>query len=294
MRCPKCQYITFDSAERCRNCGYDFSLAEDLPPVDLPMQDGSPDGPLADFSLSEADLQGTPAPPGAAASNTSELPLFRDRSRAGRDADLDAPLVTPSAIPRAPLAVRRNTGLLAKPRPRRESAPEPRLALETAEMPIVPEPMAPPAVPVVDGAAEAASATARGIAGLIDLAIIGSIDLAVLYFTLRICDLGLADVRALPLAPLLAFYALVNGGYFAAFVAAGGQTVGKMATGIRVIPGDPDGLPPKRVSAGHAIVRAAAYLVSALPLGLGFVPGFVGQERRALHDRLADTRVVRA
>ena len=26
MRCPKCSYITFDSGERCRNCGYEFSF----------------------------------------------------------------------------------------------------------------------------------------------------------------------------------------------------------------------------------------------------------------------------
>ena len=29
MRCPKCQYITFDSDDRCRNCGYEFSLSVD-------------------------------------------------------------------------------------------------------------------------------------------------------------------------------------------------------------------------------------------------------------------------
>ena len=29
MRCPKCHYISFDSGERCRNCGYDFSLSVD-------------------------------------------------------------------------------------------------------------------------------------------------------------------------------------------------------------------------------------------------------------------------
>ncbi|PYR71610.1 MAG: hypothetical protein DMF86_25540 [Acidobacteria bacterium] len=45
---------------------------------------------------------------------------------------------------------------------------------------------------------------------------------------------------------------------------------------------------------GQAVVRAAAYLVSAIPAGLGFVPAFFGRERRALHDRLADTRVVKA
>ena len=27
MRCPKCSYLSYDDVERCRNCGYDFSLA---------------------------------------------------------------------------------------------------------------------------------------------------------------------------------------------------------------------------------------------------------------------------
>jgi uncharacterized RDD family membrane protein YckC len=67
-----------------------------------------------------------------------------------------------------------------------------------------------------------------------------------------------------------------------------------MAAGTRVIPADQASRPFLRVSFGHAIVRAAGYLVSALPFGLGFVPAFVGTERRALHDRLAHTRVVKA
>ena len=29
MKCPKCGYLGFDSGERCRNCGYDFSLVSD-------------------------------------------------------------------------------------------------------------------------------------------------------------------------------------------------------------------------------------------------------------------------
>jgi uncharacterized RDD family membrane protein YckC len=48
------------------------------------------------------------------------------------------------------------------------------------------------------------------------------------------------------------------------------------------------------VTFGQSVVRAAGYLVSALPVGLGFLPAFFGQDRRALHDRLADTRVVKA
>ena len=44
---------------------------------------------------------------------------------------------------------------------------------------------------------------------------------------------------------------------------------------------------------GHSVMRAAGYAVSALPAGLGFLPALVGAEKRAVHDRLADTRVVK-
>ena len=296
MKCPKCQYISFDSGDRCRNCGYEFSLSPDLALDDLPIQNGSePLGPLGDLSLNEP-------------SATPNLPLF------GRD-DPDAPLVTPSATPRAPLAVRRTAPTAPRARGRRDHArpereAEPRLALDTAEFPVVAPPQPRPA-PAFDPASEsvaeegsttaapaigagAAPAGARLVAGLVDLGLAAGIDLVVIYFTLKICELGFAQVLMLPAAPMLSFLALLNLGYAATFVAAGGQTIGKMATGIRVIPADPDARATERVTFGHAAVRAVAYVLSALPLGLGFVPAFVGQDRRALHDRLADTRVVKA
>ena len=120
-----------------------------------------------------------------------------------------------------------------------------------------------------------------------------AIDVIVIYFTLRICDLTFGEVGTLPMAPLLSFFLLLNGGYLAAFVAAGGQTIGKMAAGTRVIPAAPEANLHRGVSFGQAVVRAGGYLVSALPVGLGFVPALAG-EGRALHDRLADTRVVKA
>src|SRR4051812_9457772 len=287
MKCPKCQYIGFDSGDRCRNCGYEFSLALDASetPEDLAIQ--SPDeavGPFADFSLNE----------------TPNLPLFRP------DADSDAPLVSARMTPRAPLAVRRAAPVQPRPRPRREApAPEPRLALDTADLTGVyasegaPESVDEPsstAAPVSGAADPAAVAShgARMVAGLLDLLLVGAIDLAVLYFTLRICDLTFDDVRALPVAPLIAFLVLLNGGYLSTFIAASGQTIGKMAAGIRVVPADLAAPRTGRVSFGQSVVRAGGYVVSAMPLGLGFVPAFVGADRRALHDRLADTRVVKA
>lgn len=284
MKCPKCQYFSFDSGERCRNCGYDFSLALDLPVKDLPIQDGTePLGPFSDFSL-------TPTP---------NLPLFTGD-------DPDAPLVTPGATPRAPLAVRRTAPAAPRPaaprpKPRRETGridrdPEPRLALDTAELAMIPEPSPTPSeeAPIGDPVLVVAPAGARLIGAIIDLALVGSIDVLVVYFTLKICDLTFAQVLTLPMAPLVSFLVLLNGGYLSTFVAASGQTIGKMAAGIRVIPADPAAPASERVSFGQAVVRAAGYLVSALPVGLGFLPAFFGQERRALHDRLADTRVVKA
>jgi uncharacterized RDD family membrane protein YckC len=280
MKCPKCQYFSFDSGERCRNCGYDFSLVVDTPPPDLPIQNGTEAiGPLADLSLND---------------------LFTP----GRG-DPDAPLVTPGAAPRAPLAVRRTAPAAPRPKARREPARaasdrEPRLALDTAEIAIVPEPArSPTLVPVPeprlsDPIRAVAPAGARLLGGLIDLALVAGIDFVVVYLTLKICDLTFAEALALPLAPLLSFLALLNGGYLSTFVAAGGQTIGKMAAGIRVIPADPGAPPSERVSFGQAVVRAAGYVASALPAGIGFLPAFFGPERRALHDRLADTRVVKA
>jgi uncharacterized RDD family membrane protein YckC len=290
MKCPKCQYISFDSGGRCRNCGYDFSLALDRPPADLPIQDGSePLGPLADFTLNTPNLPLFPAPPGSTG-------------------DPDAPLVSPGAAPRPPLAVRRGAPTTGRPRARRDSArtnvdPEPRLALDTAEIPVVaappaseaPAPSIESSTPVIESSALVVAPTgARLLAAAIDLLIVGTIDGAVVHFTLEICDLNASQVLSLPLAPLLSFLALLNGGYLSTFVAANGQTIGKMAARIRVVPADPAARPSEGVSLGHAIVRTAGYLVSLLPLGLGFLPALMGPDRRALHDRLADTRVVKA
>ena len=293
MKCPKCQYISFDSGDRCRNCGYEFSLADagsTAPDTDLPIQTADEAvGPLADFSLNE----------------TPGLPLF---SGAGRDRHApDAPLVAAGAAPRAPLAVRRAAPAPPRPRPRREPPPaEPRLALDTADLgppPLVAASRVDPEEPDV---AEAETDTVVGIAsniatigsrltgGAVDLLLLGTVDLIVLYFTLRICDLTFAQTLTLPVVPFVAFLVILNGGYLAAFVAASGQTIGKMAAGTRVVSADPGSPLRDRVTFEQALLRAAASVMSTLPLGLGFLPALFGDERRALHDRLADTRVVKA
>ena len=126
------------------------------------------------------------------------------------------------------------------------------------------------------------------MAGIVDVSLLLAVDSIVLYFTLRLCGLVPAQTFQLPLLPLTAFFLLLNGGYFVAFTAVGGQSIGKMALGIKVIAEDDGSVP-----IGRATVRTLAYLVSALPLGAGFLPGVMSADRLALHDRLAHTRVVR-
>src|SRR5579862_8831555 len=64
MKCPKCGYLGFEHVERCRNCGYDFSLSPPLNLPDLPIRRDEPeDGqPLGDLALSDAGPFTLPEP----------------------------------------------------------------------------------------------------------------------------------------------------------------------------------------------------------------------------------------
>jgi uncharacterized RDD family membrane protein YckC len=306
MKCPKCQYISFESSGRCRNCGYEFSLAVDAAGFDLPIQTGDEAiGPLSDFALERpqppriegasasgplsgpADFGPTPPRP---ITSSFDLPLFKERRR-----DDDAPLVG-QAVPRAPLAVRRSS-----PTPRvitRSTGEEPELDL-VAVTPASPTKQRSSDVPSPVKAvtkedevdSRVASVGPRLLAAGVDALILGSIGLAVLYLTLKVCGLQFERAAAIPPVPFAAFLLLIAGGYLTLFTAAGGQTIGKMAAGIRVVSVDVDRL---RVPLGHSVVRATVYLASALPAGLGFLPALLAADKRALHDRLAETRVVKA
>jgi len=75
------------------------------------------------------------------------------------------------------------------------------------------------------------------------------------------------------------------------FTVAGGQTLGKMATGIRVVGSSPDHR-EEPLTPGQAIYREVLALPLLLPLGAGLLPALVGRGD-AVYDRLAHTRVVR-
>lgn len=309
MKCPKCGYLGFDQVERCRNCGYEFSLAPVGSAPELPLKERKEEiGPLGDLSfLKEAET-------GAAAHSTgTDLPLF-DTSPSTHD----EPLITKASPPRQPLAVRRATPevprLRTEPRPQsldlafdsepavssspsvsypRQSAsstpigagsrPDERLRAARAadwgpfdqKAPVGPE--------------ENAGLVARLIAVIIDVLILGIVDLLVVYFTMQISGVGFLEFGVLPKGPLVAFLIVQNGGYLVGFTA-GGQTLGKMALGIRVVTADE----AEPISVGRALRRTLLWTMLAIPAGLGFLTALLSPDHRGLHDRLAGTRVVRA
>ena len=108
-------------------------------------------------------------------------------------------------------------------------------------------------------------------------------------FTLQLSGLALIEFGVLPKVPLLAFLILQNGGYIVGFTA-GGQTLGKMVLGIRVIAFDES----ESMTVGRAFQRTVLWAILAIPAGLGFLTAVFSSDRRGWHDRLAGTRVVRA
>lgn len=295
MKCPKCHYLGFETGDRCKNCGYDFSLLsapESDPDLSLkpPAHD---DVPVGDLWLDHGET--TPSTP------SQTFTLF---SPSGDD----EPLIKTPSEPRVPLSVRRTPDMSrvrAAARPAREV--DNGLTLQFAEeQPVEPTPIKssvivhPPAVSMPSRVAAAsismfASSDETPVAGLgkrllaacIDHGILLGIDFVVFYSTLRMTALETDEWRALPLLPLLAFLLLMKLSYFCAFTAMSGQTIGKMAAGIRVVADDHQRMDPAR-----AIKRTLTGVLSLGSLGLGLVPALIDPDRRAFHDRVAHTHVI--
>lgn len=327
MKCPKCGYLGFETTDRCRNCQYDFSLAPFAVEPELALQhgDGMPD-PTADFELpgmarqpddlSAASLDldrllgaeaaeppamtfaQPPAPPqlqkvSQSTEDEVQSPLDSRGSSAPDPSALpfdDAPLLAARRAARPPLAVRRTTPEIPKnrPRPRRPVKAESALAFEAPAA----DPSTGARSSAIDTVASLMEPPALGTrigAGAIDVALLAAIDAIVVILTLRIAGLQTTtdDLLVLPPVPFVGFLALLAFGYIASFTVAGGQTIGKMLLKLRVI-GD-DGRP---VDAAGGVLRAAGCMLVPLTLGLSYVPALFSSDHRALHDRMAGTRVV--
>ena len=72
------------------------------------------------------------------------------------------------------------------------------------------------------------------------------------------------------------------------FVGRYGATLGKMVFGLKVVRAD-----GQSVSYGRAFGRYWASLLSSMTVTIGFIMAGFDSQKRALHDRICDTRVIR-
>ena len=307
MKCPKCGYLGFEQVDRCRNCGYEFSLSSSSAIQELPVRNDTPViGPLDDLALVDAtsdppsrftaeigpDLDRAFDMPQPQESGPSELPLFGLPTSPIRD---DTPLITKPSPPRSPLAVRRSTSEVPRVRAGPIRAASLDLGLDLDGQAAGHTSVAPAAAAQAEerlvrpARAESAGLVARAAAVTIDLLILAAIDVAVVYFTMQICGVTIQEFAIIPQGPLVAFLVVQNVGYLVAFTA-GGQTLGKMAAGIKVVAAESN----RSIDVGQALKRTVLWLLLAIPAGLGFLTAFASRDRRGLHDRFAGTRVVRA
>jgi len=172
--------------------------------------------------------------------------------------------------------------------PRVQEAPEPVHRVSAIESPRAWDMGSSPGeAPAVAEEERPAVGLERLYAALVDVAVLAPIFAVVIYFASRAARVAIPALQpAWPyLAAYLAFLGLVYGCYFTGTT---GQTVGKMAAGLRVV--DAAGHPPGYV---RAFVRAAIGACGVLAAGLGLLPMMFDPARRAFHDRLFRTRVIK-
>lgn len=349
MKCPKCNYLGFETGDRCKNCGYDFSLLADSSP-DLTLGD-SPGTKFwldrLDQSLAEPeparvetpsgvreflDAEVLPPTPNAAITPAIETPvstpapaslatpapnlsvgadlqvgpaaathgpILATRHRVDAALPLftppapddDEPLIKLPAAPRPPLAVRRTPDtprLRAVPRAARQRQEEPELQFVDEPAARAPRRSDPAAASLA--ASDVSNPGRRVSAAIIDHGILAAIDVTVVYFALRMAGLQMSDWTLLPPLPMVTFLSMIKFAYFWAFTAVSGQTIGKMAVQISVVPDTHDAV----MDGNCAFRRTLAGVASILTLGLAFFPLLFVADRRVFHDRVAHTRVVRA
>ena len=281
VKCPKCGYLGFDSGDRCKNCGYDFSLvSRSRPGIPAARSSTRPRSPVPAVVAGTGERGRRPVP-GLAA-----------RRDAGRSAAVRRRPPGAAAAARAARGAPGHADACARPSPNADARSPARSrssASEPGEVRNDIEADTPQASDTRAGQAvwPAATAGRRAAAAAIDLSLVALIDVVVLHFTLALCGLTFNDLHVLPVLPMAAFLLVLNGGYVVLFTGTLGQTFGKMATAIEVVSDRREQMDLRR-----AALRGAAMVVSLLPAGLGWLAGLVG-DHRGLHDRLAGTRVVR-
>lgn len=148
-----------------------------------------------------------------------------------------------------------------------------------------------------------ATVTARFVALMIDLGIIMLIYyfifIVLKWFDFKIEHIELMNLRHMEIKPdemsekrfkllkiLLGFVPFIYFTLITYFTR--GLTIGKRILGIRIV-----SLHKQRLGIWQCLERSLGYIVSTLELGIGFIQVFWNPNRMTLHDKIADTIVIR-
>ena len=83
-------------------------------------------------------------------------------------------------------------------------------------------------------------------------------------------------------------WGIANVAYFIGLWAWRGQTLGQIVANVKVVRAD-----GKRVDLRTAVLRFLGYIVCVLTLGIGFLMVAFDERKQGLHDKIANTYVIR-
>jgi uncharacterized RDD family membrane protein YckC len=276
LQCPACHSDYRKSDLFCRHCG--TSLAPPPAPKAVCVSCGAG----VTLPARYCNVCGTALP-------TADLPDEATRPRPA----IDLPSPRPSAEGAAAPAL--ETTLETTPSPVVTTPPPPPAPMVTAvdePMPVVVAPPPPRSRPRPESLRRSVPAAlgARFAAGLVDLLLVGAVQAILMGPALAYWIWPPAEVRFLPILFSLSLVPVAltaAAAYFVYFWGVQGATPGKKLFGLAVEAGD--GTYPIGIT--RAAIRTVGYLISAGILGIGFL--MIALTGAGLHDRLADTRVVR-
>jgi uncharacterized RDD family membrane protein YckC len=128
----------------------------------------------------------------------------------------------------------------------------------------------------------------RAVAALADFSVFFLVQVSFGYIAGRV--IGPDVEESMAFVPVVWMFTVLFAGAYTTVLHGwvGGQTIGKMLVGIRVV--NVDG---STVAVGAALLRFGGYFGSLVVFGLGYVMAALRRDKRALHDLIAGTRVER-
>jgi uncharacterized RDD family membrane protein YckC len=303
--CASCGTAVVLPARFCNACGRLLSSDAGSTPAPAPVASG---GSAAVAPAAEAL---PPAPRGSVARDEAEPEILPPAEPKAVEPDPDpvpepAPAPSPPdpalgvTVPDGPPSVTLPPPLPVAtppriPEPLRTTVESPRPPRPALARPMRPAPARSAAAAEPPLPAQPASAGARLAAACVDALVVGALLAVILgpvaqYWNGRALPTDPGQVPWLPALLSLAAIPmglLIGAGYYVWGWGVAGATPGKKLMGLAVE--TRDGRAP--IGAPCALVRLMGYVVSALPLGLGFL--LIPLAGEGLHDKLAGTRVVR-